>query len=181
LTLATTFNNIGISNQLTKGVQVETLFQSSSDLKETRRNKLIQVLKAYSDGTNSYYPLEVMFLFDDMGFYTDVGDDMWNYDSDKDMLFDSQNINKDGSLIPITEAMFRDEIIGDLKVYSVRDFIDKEIVDPEPICVIEHHKFLIAKLELRVLQLEAKIRGNVPESIAPDVMDIVLEHERYLT
>ena len=160
---------------------MKTLFQSTSDLKQMREIKYKQVLKAYRDGELSVAPLEVMFLFDDMGFYTDVGDDMWTYDSDKDMLFDAQNINKDGSLIPITEAMFRDEIIGDLKVYSVRDFLDEEIVDPEPICVIEHHKFLIAKLELRVLQLEAKIRGNVPESIAPDVMDIVLEHERYLT
>ena len=160
---------------------MKTLFQSTSDLKQMREIKYKQVLKAYRDGELSVAPLEVMFLFDDMGFYTDVGDDMWTYDSDKDMLFDAQNINKDGSLIPITEAMFRDEIIGDLKVYSVRDFLDEEIVDPEPICVIEHHKFLIAKLELRVLQLETKIRGNVPESIAPDVMDIVLEHERYLT
>ena len=160
---------------------MKTLFQSTSDLKQMREIKYKQVLKAYRDGELSVAPLEVMFLFDDMGFYTDVGDDMWTYDSDKDMLFDAQNINKDGSLIPITEAMFRDEIIGDLKVYSVRDFLDEEIVDPEPICVIEHHKFLIAKLELRVLQLEAKIRGNVPESNAPDVMDIVLEHERYLT
>ena len=160
---------------------MKTLFQSTSDLKQMREIKYKQVLKAYSDGTNSYYPLEVMFLFDDMGFYTDVGEDMWTYDSDKDMLFDAQNINKDGSLIPITEAMFRDNIIGDLKVYSVLDLLDEENSDPTPICVVEHHKFLIAKLELRVLQLEAKIRGNVPESIAPDVMDIVLEHERYLT
>ena len=30
----------------------------------------------------------------------------------------------------------------------------------------------------RIKQLEYKIRGNVPESIAPDVLDIVLEHER---
>jgi len=30
----------------------------------------------------------------------------------------------------------------------------------------------------RIRQLEDKIRGNVPESIAPDVLDIVLEHER---
>jgi len=157
---------------------VETLFQSSSDLKETRANKLIQVLKAYTE--DSLYHLESMFLFDDMGFLTDVGDDQWTYDSDKDMLFDAQNINKDGSLIPVTEAMFRDEVVGDLKVYSVRDFLETSEL-PSPICVIKHHEFLIAKLETRVLQLEAKIRGNVPESIAPDVMDIVLEHERYLT
>ena len=32
----------------------------------------------------------------------------------------------------------------------------------------------------RIKELEDKIRGNVPESIAPDVMDIVLEHERYI-
>jgi len=30
----------------------------------------------------------------------------------------------------------------------------------------------------RIKQLEYKIRGNVPESIVPDVLDIVLEHER---
>ena len=160
---------------------MKTLFQSTSDLKQMREIKYKQVLKAYRDGELSVAPLEVMFLFDDMGFYTDVGDDMWTYDSDKDMLFDAQNINKDGSLIPITEAMFRDDIIGDLKVYSVLDLLDEENSDPTPIWVVEHHKFLIAKLELRVLQLEAKIRGNDPESIAPDVMDIVLEHERYLT
>ena len=177
MTLGTSFNNIRVSNQLTKGVTVETVFQSSSDLKETRANKLKQVLKAYRDG--SYTHLESMFLFDDMGFLTDVGDDQWTYDSDEDMLFDAQNTNKDGSLSPITEAMFRDEVVGDLKVYSVLDFLDEEIVDPEPICVIKHHEFLIAKLETRVRQLEAKIRGNVLESIAPDVMDIVLEHERY--
>ena len=155
---------------------METVFQSSSDLKETRANQLKQVLKAYSDG--SYTHLECMFLFDDMGFLTDVGDDQWTYDSDRDMLFDAQNINKDGSLIPVTEAMFRDEVVGDLKVYSVRDFLGESDV-PTPICVIKHHEFLIAKLETRVRQLEAKIRGGIPESIAPDVMDIVLEHERY--
>ncbi len=159
---------------------METVFQSTSDLKQMREIKYKQVLKAYRDGELSVAPLDIWFLFDDMGFYTDVGDDMWNYDSEKNMLFDAQNINKDGSLIPITEAMFRDDIIGDLKVYSVLDLLDEENSDPTPICVVEHHKFLIAKLELRVLQLEHKIRGNVPESIAPDVMDIVLEHERYI-
>ena len=30
----------------------------------------------------------------------------------------------------------------------------------------------------RIKQLEDKIRGRIPESIAPDVLDIVLEHER---
>ena len=30
----------------------------------------------------------------------------------------------------------------------------------------------------RIKQLEDKIRGGIPESIAPDVLDIVLEHER---
>lgn len=156
---------------------METVFQSSSDLKETRANNLKQVLKAYSDG--SYTHLESMFLYDDMGFLTDVGDDQWTYDSDEDMLFDAQNTNKDGSLIPVTEAMFRDEVVGDLKVYSVSEFLETDEL-PSPICVIKHHEFLIAKLETRVRQLEAKIRGNVPESIAPDVMDIVLEHERYI-
>jgi len=160
---------------------VETVFQSTSDLKQMREIKYNQVLKAYREGELSVAPLDIWFLFDDMGFYTDIGNDMWNYDDEKNMLFDAQNINKDGSLIPITEAMFRDDIIGDLKVYSVLDLLDEENSDPTPICVVEHHEFLIAKLELRVRQLEAKIRGGIPESIAPDVMDIVLEHERYLT
>lgn len=160
---------------------METVFQSTSDLKQMREIKYNQVLKAYREGELSVAPLDIWFLFDDMGFYTDIGNDMWNYDDEKNMLFDAQNINKDGSLIPITEAMFRDDIIGDLKVYSVLDLLDEENSDPTPICVVEHHEFLIAKLELRVRQLEAKIRGGIPESIAPDVMDIVLEHERYLT
>ena len=155
---------------------METLFQSASDLKEMRRNKLIKTLKAYTE--DSLYHLESMFLFDDMGFLTDVGDDQWTYDSDREMLFDAQNINKDGSSIPVTEAMFRDDVVGDLRVYSVRDFLDKGDV-PDPICEIKHHEFLIAKLETRVRKLEAKIRGGIPESIAPDVMDIILEHERY--
>ena len=159
---------------------METVFQSTSDLKQMREIKYKQVLKAYREGELSVAPLDIWFLFDDMGFYTDIGNDMWNYDSEKNMLFDAQNINKDGSLIPITEAMFRDDIIGDLKVYSVLDLLDEENSDPTPICVVEHHEFLIAKLELRVRQLEAKIRGGIPESIAPDVMDIVLEHERHL-
>jgi len=159
---------------------VETVFQSTSDLKQMREIKYNQVLKAYREGELSVAPLDIWFLFDDMGFYTDIGNDMWNYDDEKNMLFDAQNINKDGSLIPITEAMFRDDIIGDLKVYSVLDLLDEENSDPTPICVVEHHEFLIAKLELRVRQLEAKIRGGIPESIAPDVMDIVLEHERHL-
>ena len=180
MTLDTSFNNIRVSNQLTKGVTVETVFQSTSDLKQMREIKYNQVLKAYREGELSVAPLDIWFLFDDMGFYTDIGNDMWNYDDEKNMLFDAQNINKDGSLIPITEAMFRDDIIGDLKVYSVLDLLDEENSDPTPICVVEHHEFLIAKLELRVRQLEAKIRGGIPESIAPDVMDIVLEHERHL-
>lgn len=159
---------------------METVFQSTSDLKQMREIKYNQVLKAYREGELSVAPLDIWFLFDDMGFYTDIGNDMWNYDDEKNMLFDAQNINKDGSLIPITEAMFRDDIIGDLKVYSVLDLLDEENSDPTPICVVEHHEFLIAKLELRVRQLEAKIRGGIPESIAPDVMDIVLEHERHL-
>ena len=159
---------------------METVFQSTSDLKQMREIKYKQVLKAYREGELSVAPLDIWFLFDDMGFYTDIGNDMWNYDDEKNMLFDAQNINKDGSLIPITEAMFRDDIIGDLKVYSVLDLLDEENSDPTPICVVEHHEFLIAKLELRVRQLEAKIRGGIPESIAPDVMDIVLEHERHL-